>query len=188
MMRRFWGVAAAVLLWLAAPSPSHAADDAALAVAGSRTLSLAPGKALDLALPRDVREVLVADPKIAEVVVKTPRRAYLIGLKPGETNAFFVDESGARVAALNLRVAMDVSALRESLKTLAPAHPIKVQAVNETVILSGEVPSADIAESARQLARRFVRDDAAVVNLLRISHPEQVLIQVKVTEMRRTVA
>jgi pilus assembly protein CpaC len=191
MKRRLLGVLTAALagfLVLTPPPPVLAADDGPVTVSGSRTLTLTPGKALDLALPRDVREVLVADPKIAEVVVKTPRRAYLIGLKPGETNAFFVDETGARVAALNLRVSLDVGALREGLKALAPHTPIKVQAVNETIMLSGEVASADVAESARQLARRFVKDDNHVVNLMRVAHPEQVLIQVKVTEMRRTVA
>jgi pilus assembly protein CpaC len=191
MKRRLLGVLTAALagfLVLTSSPLTMAADDGPVTVSGSRTLTLTPGKALDLALPRDVREVLVADPKIAEVVVKTPRRAYLIGLKPGETNAFFVDETGARVAALNLRVSLDVGALREGLKTLAPHTPIKVQAVNETIMLSGEVASADVAESARQLARRFVKDDNHVVNLMRVAHPEQVLIQVKVTEMRRTVA
>jgi pilus assembly protein CpaC len=191
MKRRLLGVLTAALagfLVLTYSPLTMAADDGPVTVSGSRTLTLTPGKALDLALPRDVREVLVADPKIAEVVVKTPRRAYLIGLKPGETNVFFVDEAGARVAALNLRVSLDVGALREGLKTLAPHTPIKVQAVNETIMLSGEVASADVAESARQLARRFVKDDAHVVNLMRVAHPEQVLIQVKVTEMRRTVA
>lgn len=167
---------------------ARAATDALITLTGSRTIDLATGKAVNLALPREAGEVLVADPKVAEVVVKSPTRVFLIGLKPGDTNVFLTDPAGGHIATLTLHVTRDLGALRDGLATLSPKHRIAAKAVNESIILSGEVPSAEIAESARQLAIQFADQERNVVSMLRITHPEQVLIQIKVTEMRRSIA
>ncbi|MGN6115168.1 MAG: pilus assembly protein N-terminal domain-containing protein, partial [Nitrobacter sp.] len=42
-------------------------------------LSLGIGKSVVVDLPRDVKDVLVADPKIANAVVRSAQRAYIIG-------------------------------------------------------------------------------------------------------------
>ena len=50
-------------------------------------------------LPADVKDVLVADPKIANAVVRSARRAYLIGVTVGQTNVFFFDAAGGKSRA-----------------------------------------------------------------------------------------
>ena len=65
--------------------------------AGVRTVELTTTKAMNIDLPRDARDVLIADPLVADIVIKSPRRAYVIGLKAGDTNAFFLDEEGNRI-------------------------------------------------------------------------------------------
>ena len=49
----------------------------------SRFVPLGIGKSVVLDLPRDIKDVLVADPTIANAVVRSARRAYLIGVKVG---------------------------------------------------------------------------------------------------------
>ena len=44
-----------------------------------RFLALGIGKSVIIDLPREVKDVLVADPKIANAVVRSAQRAYIIG-------------------------------------------------------------------------------------------------------------
>src|SRR5512139_3815904 len=62
--------------------------------ASSRPVNLGVGKAVVIDLPRDAKDVLVADPTIANAVVRSARRAYMIGVKVGQTSIFFFDAEG----------------------------------------------------------------------------------------------
>ena len=55
-------------------------------------------------LPRDVKDVLVADPKIDNAVIRSTRRAYLIGVAVGQTNVYFFDAEGKQIAGLDIAV------------------------------------------------------------------------------------
>src|SRR5882757_2629628 len=52
----------------------------------ARFLPLGIGKSVVIDLPRDIKDVLVADPKIANAVVRSAQRAYIIGAAVGQTN------------------------------------------------------------------------------------------------------
>ena len=62
-------------------------------------IALGVSKSVVVDLPRDIRDVLVADPKIANAVVRSSRRAYIIGTAVGQTNVFFFDAEASRSAA-----------------------------------------------------------------------------------------
>jgi hypothetical protein len=70
----------------------------------ARFLTLGVNKSVVVDLARDVQDVLVTDPKTANAVVRTKRRAYLIGVAPGETNVYFFDEGGRQIGAFNIEV------------------------------------------------------------------------------------
>ncbi len=72
--------------------------------ANARFLELGFNKSVAIDLPRDVREVLVADPKTVTVVVRTMRRVYITGAVMGNTNVFFYDDGGRQIAALDVCV------------------------------------------------------------------------------------
>jgi pilus assembly protein CpaC len=84
-------------------SPVIASDYRASAAAASsggqlnaRFLPLGIGKSVVIDLPRDVKDVLVADPKIANAVVRSAQRAYIIGAAVGQTNIIFFDPPASR--------------------------------------------------------------------------------------------
>jgi hypothetical protein len=70
----------------------------------TKFVPLGVGKTVVIDLPRDAKDVLVADPKIANAVVRTSRRVYLIGVAVGQTNVFFFDESGAQIVGFDIAV------------------------------------------------------------------------------------
>src|SRR6267378_164508 len=86
----------------------------------ARFLSLGIGKSVVIDLPRDIKDVLVADPKIANAVVRSSRRVYLIGSAVGQTNIFFFDADGRQIAGFDIAVTRDLNGVRAALKQLFP--------------------------------------------------------------------
>src|SRR3982750_4557051 len=68
----------------------------------TRFLALGIGKSVGGEFPRDVKDVLVADPKIANAVVHSAQRAYIIGGSVGQTNVVFFDTEGQQVATYDI--------------------------------------------------------------------------------------
>jgi Flp pilus assembly secretin CpaC len=72
--------------------------------ANSRFLVLGLNKSLVIDLPKDVRDVLIADEKTVKAVVRSKRRVYVIGTALGQTNVFFFDADGRQIAGLDISV------------------------------------------------------------------------------------
>src|SRR3954451_24444742 len=83
-------LASTTLPALAQDSPT-ATIRVAAADGNSRFVALGIGKSVVIDLPRDAKDVLVANPKVANAVVRSARRAYLIGADIGQTNVYFFD-------------------------------------------------------------------------------------------------
>ena len=89
----------------------------------ARFLSLGIGKSVVIDLPRDIKDVLVADPKIANAVVRSAQRAYIIGAAVGQTNIVFFDSAGQQIAAYDIAVKRDLNGVRAALKQIAAELP-----------------------------------------------------------------
>ena len=83
----------------------------------ARFLSLGVGKSIVIDLPRDIKDVLVADPKIANAVVRSAQRAYIIGAAVGQTNIVFFDAAGQQIAAYDIAVKRDLNGVRFATET-----------------------------------------------------------------------
>jgi len=94
----------------------------------SRFVPLGIGKSVVLDLPRDIKDVLVADPTVANAVVRSSRRAYIIGVKVGQTNMFFFDAEGRQIAGFAIK--RDLGGLQAILKQALPGEDIRVEAVS----------------------------------------------------------
>lgn len=170
------------------PESASAADTMnASAVHGAHFLALGIGKSSVIELPADAKDVLVADPKIANAVVRSARRAYLIGVAAGQTNVIFFDGDGHQIAAYDITVGRDGAAIREALRKIMPGVPINIDPVGDSVMISGTVANAADAQKVVEAAGRLVGDPAKVVNGLTINGKEQVLLKVTVAEIQRTV-
>ncbi|WP_202943993.1 type II and III secretion system protein family protein [Parvibaculum lavamentivorans] len=154
----------------------------------SRSIVLGLNKAAIVELPIAARDVLVSNPAIVDAVVRTNKRTYLIGLAVGQTNAFFFNEAGQQILNLEIRVARDLTGLRESLRQYFPKARIDVESINDHVVLSGMVASATDASKAQDFAARYIGGDKEhVLNMLGIEGKEQVMLKVTVAEMQRNV-
>ena len=82
---------------------------------GSRSVELGVSKSVVIDLPRDIKDVLVADPKIANAVVRSSRRAYIIGITMGQTNVFFFDAEGKQMAGFDIAVTRNLNGIRTAI-------------------------------------------------------------------------
>jgi pilus assembly protein CpaC len=152
----------------------------------TRTLSLGINKSMVIELPADVRDVLVSNPAVADAVVRTARRVFVIGMAAGDTNIFLFDGADRQIAVLNLTIQRDVTGIQATLADLMPGARIGVEPVNDGVILRGVVESAAQAQTAVDVATRFVGEASRVVNALQIAGGEQVQLRVTIAEVQRT--
>jgi len=151
------------------------------------TVELVRGKSAVIELPSDVRDLLVTNPTVADAVLRDKRRVYVVGLTEGVTDAAFFDAAGRRIVSLNIRVSQPVEQLSVALSRVLPEARIQVQAIRDSVILTGSVRSAAESEAAGRVAAQFVGKPENVLNMLTIAGKDQVMLQVRIVEVQRNV-
>jgi len=192
-----------------------AVDAAGPAIGVSKSVKLGLNKSLVIDLPRDARDVLVSNPKIADAVIRTPRRIYLTGVAVGQANIIVFDRAGAQIVTLDLEVERDSATLERMLQRLVPDSDITVEIVSDNIVLSGTVRNAADARRAQDIANIFGNGGAQasspaqsvsaagtaasisidtqeaptsqVVNLLSIEGEDQVSLKVTVAEVDRNI-
>lgn len=154
----------------------------------SQTLTLPVGKSAIVELPADVRDILVTNPTVADALLRSPRRIFVLGVKAGTTDAVFFDMAGRRLLSLNIRVDQDPSAVAQTINRILPGASVRVDAINSSLILSGQVANAADADKAMQIAKASVeKPESQVLNMLSIAGKDQVMLKVRIVEMQRSV-
>ena len=153
----------------------------------SRFIPLGIGKSVAIDLPADIKDVLVADPKIANAVMRSSRRVYMIGVTVGQTNIFFFDADGKQIAGFDIAVTRDLNGVRAALKQMMPDADIRIEGVGDGVMLSGSSASAAESQQAYDLASRLVGDGTKVVNGIAVRGRDQVMLKVTIAEVQRQV-
>ena len=191
--KRSTSLAALLLAAGLAPSAPGIAADARVPViqvaaseATSRFVPLGIGKSVAIDLPADIKDVLVADPKIANAVIRSSRRVYIIGVTIGQTNIFFFDSEGKQIAGFDIAVTRDLNGLRGALKQSLPNSDIRVEGVGDGIMLSGSAANAGEAQQAFDLAQRLA-GETKVVNGISVRSRDQVMLKVTVAEVQRDI-
>jgi pilus assembly protein CpaC len=160
--------------------------------ASSQSLSVPQGKSAIIDLPVDVRDVLITNPLVADAVLRSPRRIFILGKVSGTTDAVFFDAAGRRVLSVNIRVDQDTSAIAQTINRILPGARVRVDSINGSVILSGLVANLGDADKALQIAKTAMISQAdpdakRVLNMLSIAGKDQVMLKVRIVEMQRNV-
>jgi pilus assembly protein CpaC len=152
----------------------------------NEVVPLTLNKTLELKLPNAVRDVIVGSPAIADVVVRSPTQLFLVGKSIGDTNVFLLDAEGKIIERFEINVHPDTDSVKQTLASLLPGEPIEVTGAGNSLVLSGTVSSDGVVQRASEVARRFVDDDAKIVNMLRVANEQQVMLRVRVSEVSKT--
>ncbi len=160
----------------------------------SRRIDLSIGKSLIVDLPRDAKEIFVANPKVANAVVRSAQKLFIIGMADGATSIFALDAAGRQIAALEITVGRDLNVLRQTLRSALPSADVEIKPAGDSILLTGSVASPQEAQQAVDIANAFVgvqggllgSTKGGVINGLAIRGKDQVMIKVTVAEVSRT--
>ena len=193
------------LLAISAPllqSPARANDSDMISLQGAnavRRVTMGVGKSMIVELPSDAGEIFVGNPAIANAVVRSARKIYVIGQAAGQTTIYAMDKQGRRIATLELSIGRDIGQLQNILQTAMPNSKIIARTVNDSIILTGEVDSPGDMQTALDIAKGFAADSSnkgggggaaagMVVNAITIKGRDQVMIKVTIAEIQRSIS
>lgn len=153
--------------------------------APARDLHLMVGRGELIQFERDLTRVVIAEPRIADAIVVSPREVMVNAKSAGRTT-MVIWETGTIPARYNVDVHADTTDTDASMKeALAKLQGITVAGNAEKLVLTGSVKDADEAKRLEAIASAHSK---SVVNLLKIPpppDPQQILLQVKFASVDR---
>lgn len=136
-------------------------------------------------IPRHIR---ITSESIADIQQVTGTNRFVIqGNEIGSTNVLFLNEQGDVIRQADINVVINYASIKAALKKLMPSETINVSAHRGNIFLSGKVTSGAASQQAHLIASRYVDEPGAITNMLTITGSQQVIIQVRVAEMARTI-
>ncbi|WGV21650.1 type II and III secretion system protein family protein [Pseudomonas putida] len=152
-----------------------------------------------------VRKISVGNPDIADILITSPTQLYLLGRSLGTTNVLLWDSNNRLIDTLDVEVVHDLTGLKTKLHQLLPEENIEVFSAQGALVLRGQVRSAAAMDTAMKVAKTYAAQTASVVqgkgeaaevapaqsleviNLLSVGGSQQVMLEVKVAEMQRSL-
>jgi pilus assembly protein CpaC len=202
------GVAAAIVISMAALSPTCVAQTASVVVptppadiaaaasipgaqssisrvaAGAETLHVIVGHSLFLNTKLRLRRVYVADPAILNSITLTPNQIIVTAMTPGVSSLILLDEAG-QAQSYVVSSDLDIQGMRSAISDAMKENTVNVEASGDRVILSGNVATKELADTAVKLATMYTKDVANSMNVVP-EHPKQVRLKVRILEVDRS--
>ena len=179
--------AAALLAGLSIVRPAAPLHAAPIATPqNGEVVGVALGKSQLVHVGRSYAQVLVGDQLIADVLPMPGDTVYVLGKKLGATNLTIYDARHTLVGVLDVVVGPDGAGLRAALAASLPGEAVGVRASGDSLVIDGTVSNAVVAERAARLAETFA--PGKIVNFIALGAPQQVLLEVRFSEMQRSTA
>lgn len=121
-----------------------------------------------------------------EITLLSPTELFFLGKKTGSMNVVLQGTDG-RCVVKDVIVTIDPDTLQDKLTELMPEETgIKVKGAENAIVLTGKVSDAIKLDEVISLATAY-GDGKKVVNMLRIMTPQQVMLEVKIAEVSKTL-
>ena len=144
---------------------------------------------------RLIQRPQVVNPAIADIVSskdESPKWVTLRGLTAGSTQLILWDQDKELIATYEIIVSPDTTSLiekandlKKDLHEIFPAENISVRSSGEHLTLTGTVTSSDKLTKVLKLAEAYAPDK--VINLLQVGGIQQVMLEVRIAEISKSV-
>jgi len=173
--------ALALLLVIAAAAPAAAVTQ----TAPPEEIRLVIGKSTVINTEQKVNRVSLGSDTVVSIVVISPQQIYLTGNELGSTT-LTLWTNGKVSDVFDIVVTPDVTHLKRLIHEVMPEERnVKILSSGDSVTLSGYVSNATNLSSVLALAQAAAPEK--VVNLLSVDGIQQVMLEVRVAEMSRSV-
>ena len=172
------------------------------AAQSGKTVTVPHHKSTFVQLQGKAKRVSLGDPEVLDIVMIKSNELFLIGKKLGSTNLMAWDRRGRLIESINVDVTHDVNSLKAKLYEFLPNEKVAVHSSQNRLILSGQVSSQEKMNLALRLAETYAAgesadkgtdsrnkeaEDTGVVNLMSIGGAQQVMLEVTVAEVQRSL-
>lgn len=165
----------------AAPGTGEESGVVVLSVGASRVINLSA----------NMSDVIIANPNVVDVHVRSQRQLYLIAKAPGQTDVTITASGGRAIYRAAVRVGNNLTSIDQMLNLAMPEADITASTLNGMVLLTGTVAAPEDAAEAERLVAAFVGDkdnaQGSVVSRLRTATPLTVNLQVRIAEVRKSL-
>jgi len=196
-----------LLLWL---NPVSAQNELTRLGGGAEnSIAVALYKSRVVGLNTPAARVSVGSPDVADILILRSTQLYVLGKDIGTTNILLWDRDDVLIGTLNVEVTHDLQSLKEKLFRLIPKEKIEVYSAQRNIVLAGQVSNIVTMNAALEIARGYFtqisaavdsntfelqessssREDRSVgevINLMSVGGVHQVMLEVKVAEIKRT--
>jgi pilus assembly protein CpaC len=132
-------------------------------------------------------DLFVANDAIADVQVRSADQIYIFGKSPGETTVYATNKAGRVLYSATVQVGTNIGSVDEMLRLAMPDAQIRATPMNGAILLTGTVAAPADIEEATRIIQSYVGEKTQVISRLKTATPLQVMLQVKIAEVSRSL-
>ena len=166
-----------------------------------KTVTVAHHKSTHVVLSGKAKQVSLGDPEVLDIVILKSNEVFLIGKKLGSTNLMAWDSRGTLIESFNIEVTHDLNNLKAKLYEFLPDETINIHSAQSKLVLSGQVSTLENMQTAIKIAETYApaeavddadknqgqEDTSNIINLMTIGGAQQVMLEVTVAEVQRSL-
>ncbi len=161
-------------------------------VTAPERLTVNTGKSIIMDTREIINRISLADPEVADVLILTPTQIYITGKAPGNTRLTLWSNPEKVLAVYDLEVVPDIMLIKEKIHTILPAEEdIRITATYDSITLAGTVSStsnlSEVLAMAGSYAPKDNKGNPMINNLLEVGGVQQVMLEVQVSEISRSL-
>ena len=165
----------------------------------NKRVEVALNKSTVLQLNTPVKKISIGNPAIADILVLRGSQIYVLGKGLGSTNVLLWDKNDGVISNLDVEVTHDLAGLKAQLYELMPAEKVNVYSSQKSIVLNGLVSSVTKMDAVLRIAESFTgsklstkekkggASTGGVINLMQVGGAQQVMLEVKVSEVSRSI-
>lgn len=158
----------------------------------TQSISVPQNKSRLVEIPGSAKKISIGNPEVADILILRSNKIYVLGKKLGTTNVIVWDSRDRLITVLDVEVTHDLNALKAKLYEFMPDETISVYTSQNKLVLNGQVSSAKKIAMAEEIANTFSAsnpDDnvTGIINLMTVSGSHQVMLEVTVAEVQRSL-
>ena len=165
----------------------------------NKRVEVALNKSTVLQLNTPVKKISIGNPAIADILVLRGSQVYVLGKGLGSTNVVLWDKNDGVISNLDVEVTHDLAGLKAQLYELMPGEEVNVYSSQKSIVLNGLVSSVTKMDAVLRIAESFTgsklstkekkggASTGGVINLMQVGGAQQVMLEVKVSEVSRSI-
>jgi pilus assembly protein CpaC len=160
------------------------AQEKFISLAGSvQQVTIPPNDTVTIKTGKPFGDLVIGSAELIDVVPLSDKSLFVRGKKNGATNISVYGDDKSLLGVIDIRVASDFTEVASAIRSAVPSARVRVINSNDRIRLTGIVRDAVELQRVVEIAQSY--SDVPVLNQLRVSDTQQVMLEVRVIEASR---